>query len=103
MAGQYPLSTLGCTIRSVGISAPAYSDILASLTASAQSIFGSDIYLAPDSQDGELLAIFAKAIQDTNNATIAAYQAYSPTYAQGTGLSSVIKINGIARDRKSVV
>lgn len=93
----YPLATLGPTISSTGISAPSYADILASLQASAQSIFGSDIYLDPDSQDGQLLAIIAMAINDENQAAIAAFLAFSPTYAQGTELSSLVKINGIAR------
>lgn len=91
----YPLPTLGCTLDATGISAPSYADVLASLTASAQSIFGADVYLEPDSQDGQLLAIFAKAIYDQNSACIATYNSFSPVYAQGAGLASLVKINGI--------
>ena len=93
----YPLATLGPTISATGISAPSYADILASLQASARTIFGSDIYIDPDSQDGQLLAIIAMAINDENQAAIATFLAFSPTYAQGTELSSLVKINGIAR------
>ena len=98
MATTYPLATLAATISSTGISAPEYSDILASLQASFQSIYGSDIYIEPDSQDGQMLAVFAQAINDCNQTAIAVYNAFSPTYAQGAGLSSVVKINGIARE-----
>lgn len=97
----YPLATLACTISPTGISAPSYSDILASLQASFQSIYGSDIYIAPDSKDGQLLALLAQIINDGNQADIATYNAYSPAYAQGAGLSSVVKINGLRRESSS--
>lgn len=97
----YPLPTLACTISSTGISAPSYADILGSLTASFQSIFGSDIYLASDSQDGQMLALWAQTINDGNQADIATYNGYSPTYAQGAALSSQVKINGIRRASSS--
>lgn len=93
----YPLPTLACTVDSSGISAPAFPDILLSLQASAQSIFGNDIVLDPSSQDGQQLAVIAKAIDDSNKATIAAYNNMSPTTGQGTGLSSMVKINGLRR------
>ena len=97
MAGPYPLATLAPTISSSGITAPAYSDILASLIATAQTIFGSDVYLAPDSQDGQLLAIVAKAIDDSNQTLIAIYNGFRPSFAQGTSLSSLVRINGMQR------
>jgi len=93
----YPLPTLACTIDATGISAPSYADILASLKASFQTIYGPDSYLEPDSQDGQLLAIVAKAISDTNDAAIAVYNSFSPQTAQGAGLSSRVKINGLER------
>lgn len=94
----YPLATLACTISSTGISAPAYSAILGSLTASFQSIYGADIYTAPDSQDGQWLAVLAQIINDGNQADVTTYNGYSPSYAQGAALSSQVKINGIRRD-----
>ncbi|MGY0790975.1 baseplate J/gp47 family protein [Azospirillum argentinense] len=94
----YPLPTLAATVSASGITAPPYADIYASLQASFQAIYGSDSYIAPDSQDGQLLAIFARAIHDSNSATIAAYNNFSPATAQGVGLSYAVKINGIARE-----
>ena len=44
-----------------------------------------------------MLGIFATAIYDTNSMAIAVYNSYSPSTAQGVGLSSVVKINGISR------
>jgi hypothetical protein len=91
------LPFLSATVDENGISAPSYAEILQSLQESYRTIFGADVYLEADSQDGQLLAIFAKALSDTNDAAIACYNAYSPSTAVGAGLSSVVKINGIQR------
>lgn len=91
------LATLGPTIDSAGISIPAYEDILATLQARYQSIYGSDAYLGEDSQDGQWVAIIAAAINDANAAMVLCYNNFSPSRAVGEGLSSVIKINGLTR------
>ncbi len=101
MATTYPLSTLGPTVDATGISAPSFNDILLSLQAIFQSIYGSSVYIAPDSQDGQWLAALAKAINDSNQAAIAVFQSFSPTYAQGAGLSSLVKLNGLTRNVSS--
>ena len=93
----YPLATLAPTLSSSGISAPVYSDIYQSLIAIFQGIYGSDIYVDPDSQDGQFLAAIASAINDSNQAMIAVVQGFSPTYAQGAALSAQVKINGLTR------
>lgn len=93
----YPLPTLAAQVTVAGITAPSYADILASLKASFRSIYGSDAYLEADSQDGQLLAVFARSIHDCNQMAISVYNSFSPTSAQGAGLSSVVKINGISR------
>ena len=93
----YPLATLVATVTPTGITAPVYSDIYGSLQATFQSIYGSDAVITPDSQDGQLLAIVARAISDANDALIACYRSFSPATAQGDALSSNVKINGIQR------
>lgn len=92
-----PLATLAAQITATGILAPSYAEILTSLQESFQIIYGTDAYIAPDSQDGQMLAIVAKAIDDCNQTAIATFNSFSPTYAQGAGLSSVVKLNGIRR------
>lgn len=94
----YPLSTLGPTITSAGITVPAYEDILASLQASYQGTYGQDVNLAPDTQDGAWLAIQAQSIYDCNDAIVSVFNGFSPTYAQGINLSSLVKINGLQRE-----
>ena len=90
-------SSTAPTIDATGISAPSYASILAYLQAQYQAIFGADVYLAADSQDGQFLAIVAAAINDANQTAVAVYNSFSPATAQGAGLSSVVKVNGIAR------
>ena len=89
--------TYAATIDAFGITAPDFNTVLVGLTAQYRGIYGQDAYLEPDSQDGALLAILALALHDTNSLAIAVYQAFSPGTAQGEGLSSIVKINGITR------
>lgn len=84
-------------ISATGISAPTYADVLNYLKTTYQSIYGADVYLENDSQDGQFLGVLALAISDANAAAIAAYLSFSPNTAQGAGLSSNVKINGISR------
>lgn len=97
----YPLSTLAPTVDASGISAPTYSDIYQSLIASFQAIYGSSIYVAADSQDGQWIAVLAKAIDDSNQAAISVFRSFSPVYSQGTDLDSLIKLNGLSRQVSS--
>ncbi|MDE2403040.1 MAG: hypothetical protein KGL90_15395 [Burkholderiales bacterium] len=85
------------TIDASGITAPDYATILTWLQAQYHSIFGSDVYLGNDSQDGQFLGIVAAAINDSNMAVIAAWNSAGPATAQGEALSSRVKINGISR------
>lgn len=62
-----------------------------------KAIYGADVYIDPDSQDGQLLAIQAKADYDTAALGAAVYNSFSPATAQGVGLSRNVKINGMRR------
>lgn len=90
-------SPTAAVITSTGISAPSFNTILTYLQSQYQSIFGSDVYLGNDSQDGQLLAVFAQALSDANAAAIAVYNSFSPATGQGAGLSSNVQINGLER------
>lgn len=94
---SYPLATLAATITEAGVSYPTYSDTLASLKASYQLIYGADTYLEADSQDGQWLAFLAQLVYDLNQSVEAAYLNMDPDFAQGTALSSLVKLNGLQR------
>lgn len=62
-----------------------------------RAIYGADVYIAADSQDGEWLAVQAKAAFDLANLGASSFNSFSPATAQGVGLSRQVKINGISR------
>jgi uncharacterized phage protein gp47/JayE len=66
-----------------------------------QGIYGADVYLEPDSQDGQLLSVFAQALFDVASVGSSTYNSFSPATAQGTGLSRNVKINGLTRKSPS--
>lgn len=97
MSGTIIVSPTACWIDGAGIHAPTYQEVLDYFVGQYLSIYGSDTYLGNDSKDFQLLAVFALSQHDQNSATVATYNAFSPATAQGAGLSSVIKLNGITR------
>lgn len=84
-------------IDSSGLHIPTFADIQAYLIAQAQSIFGSDIYLGNDSQDMQWIASVSMMIYDTLQTCQLAVNNQSPSTAVGSGLDSIIKLNGITR------
>ncbi|PVZ79357.1 hypothetical protein C9426_33875 [Serratia sp. S1B] len=92
------LKTLGlaATVTASGITAPDYQTIIDTLSDYFRQIYGEDVYLEPDSKDGQMLAIYALGIHDANNTAIAVYNSFSPATAQRGALASNVKINGIA-------
>lgn len=86
-------------IDSTGLHTPTFSDIQNNLIFQAQSIFGTDIYLDNDSQDMQFIGVLSKAIYDAFQLAQLIYNNQSPQNAVGTGLDSVVKINGLERNQ----
>ena len=84
-------------IDASGYHYPTYNDILSYIVENAYDIFGQDVYLGNDSQDYQLMSIFARAVFDSYCAAALAYDAHSPATSVGTGLDAVVAVNGIAR------
>lgn len=91
----------GAYIDRDGIHLPDYATTLEDLQTQVRGLFGEDLYLEADSQEGQLVAIFALAQQDVYNLLAAVYNAFSPQTAQGVGLSRMVVINGIRRQAAS--
>ena len=89
------------SIDATGCHLPAFADILSGVQAGYKGIYGQDINLDNSTQDAQWLALIALAFNDYAAAFLQAYNAYSPATAQGTGLSSIVKTNGIAREAAS--
>ncbi|WP_418955089.1 baseplate J/gp47 family protein [Sutterella wadsworthensis] len=92
-----PISDPVFQVTAQGITAPSYAEILEYLQEQARQIFGSDINLAADTQDGQLIAIVAAAISDVNAQAIAVYNSFNPNTAVGVALDSAVKTNGLQR------
>lgn len=84
-------------VDATGFHYPDYPTVLQYLTDEYKAIYGADTYLAPDSQDGQWLAIQALAIFDTMQVAASVYASFSPLTAQADALSRNVKINGIRR------
>jgi uncharacterized phage protein gp47/JayE len=88
-------------IDATGLTLPMYVEVQDWMKAAFREIYGQDIYIEPDSMDGQLIAILSKALHDAYSSIGAAYHSFSPSTAQGVGLSRVVKINGIRRKLSS--
>lgn len=84
-------------IDATGYHFPDFPTILNWLTEGFKGIYGADVYLGPDSQDGQWLAFLAQGFFDAASLGAADYNSFSPATAQGVGLSRVVRINGIER------
>lgn len=80
-----------------GLTLPMFVEIHEWLQNVFREIYGQDIYIESDSQDGQLIGTVSKALHDAYSEIGSAYEAFSPSTAQGVGLSRVVKINGIRR------
>lgn len=94
-----PISDPVFRITSDGITAPSYDEILDYFQTKARSIFGSDINLDADTQDGQLIAIFTAALHDVNSQAIATYNAFGPKTAIGPALDNAVALNGLKRQQ----
>lgn len=80
-----------------GFHYPDYPTVLEQLKSEYRTIYGNDVYLEEDSQDGQWIAVMALAIFDTMQVASAVYNSFSPSTAQSDALSRNVKINGIRR------
>ncbi|MBX4259726.1 baseplate J/gp47 family protein (plasmid) [Clostridium estertheticum] len=85
-------------IDDTGFHMPLYTDIRDQLITDAKSIFGQDIYMGIDSQDYQFIAVVAEKIYDAFQTAMLVYNNRGPSTAIGSGLDSIIKINGLKRD-----
>jgi uncharacterized phage protein gp47/JayE len=88
-------------IDDAGLHIPSYTDIRDDLIEQFKRIYGQDIYLNNDSQDYQMISIFALKIYDTMQLLQIVYNNRSPKTAVGTALDSIVKLNGIKRKKAS--
>jgi uncharacterized phage protein gp47/JayE len=84
-------------IDGAGIHLPNYEDIRDKLIQDIRAIYGQDLYLETDSQDYQMISVFALYIYDNQQAALLAYNNSSPSSATGAGLDRIVALNGIQR------
>lgn len=89
-------------IDDTGCHTNSYNDILAYLVESVRSIYGTDIYLEPDSMDYQLLSVFSRAIYEEEQCAQMNYQAKSPvTASTKDAVDALVTMNGISAKKAS--
>lgn len=81
----------------LGLHLPDYPSVLDHVQTAMRGIYGEDLYLEADSQDGQLAAIFAEAIYDAFNLAGSVYNSFAPSSAKGVSLARQVKINGLRK------
>lgn len=84
-------------VDATGFHIPDYPTVLQFFKDEYKTIYGNDVYLEADSQDGQWIAVQALAIFDTLQVAQATYNSFSPLTAQSDALSRNVKLNGIRR------
>jgi len=84
-------------VDATGFHYPDYPAVLDYLKQEYRTIYGSDVYLEDDSQDGQWISVLALAMFDTMQVAAAVYNSFSPATAVGDALSRNVKLNGIRR------
>lgn len=88
-------------IDETGLHIPSYIDIRDDLISQFRQIYGQDIYLDNDSQDYQMISVFALKTYDTMQMLQIIYNNRGPKTAVGTALDGIIKINGLKRKSAS--
>lgn len=85
------------SLTSAGLTTATQVELVASLTASYQAIYGSTINLASNSPDGQMMMIYIQSILDVTSLLTQVYNSFDPDNAVGNVLDQRVAINGIQR------
>lgn len=89
------------TLSADGLTVNSTLEIVASLTAAFQSIYGPDVNVEPNSPDGQLINILAQAVQDNLQLLVQVYNSFGIDSAFGVVLDQRAAISGISRNQGS--
>jgi len=84
------LTATGLTVQSV-------TDIIADLTVGFTTIYGSDVNLESNTPDGQMLNIYAIALEDNLQLLTTVYNQFSLQNAFGIQVDNLVALNGIQR------
>lgn len=89
------MTLINIAVTDAGFTRDRLPEILATLESRARGIYGSDINLDPATPDGQLLAVFAGAIDDVAQAIEDTYNGRDPDVATGQNLRATCRMNGV--------
>lgn len=84
-------------IGPTGLTIATDAELVAAFTAAMQLIYGSDINLASDTPDGQMMNIFIQAVLDVEDLLLQINNMFDPDNAIGVILDQRVAINGIQR------
>ena len=84
-------------IGPTGLTTATRDELLTSLTASLQTIYGADIDVSSSSPDGQWLNIIIQIVLDLEDLLVQIYNTFDPDNAIGVILDQRVAINGIQR------
>lgn len=84
-------------LTSTGLTLATQAELVATLQAAFEAIYGADINLGSDTPDGQLLNIFVQMQLDAQDLMMQIYNMFDPDNAVGVVLDQRVAINGIER------
>lgn len=82
-------------VTNLGLLRTRLDERLAQLVADYKSVFGDDIQVNPDDIDGQMLGLFAQALNDLDSLAEVVYNSFNPQSATGLALKRLVQLNGI--------
>jgi hypothetical protein len=86
------------SVGPAGLTVPLYGSILQWVTNAYQTNYGSTVALDISQADYQQLSVFSLLINDAMGLGTLVYNNRGPSTAVGSGLDSVVKLNGMVRD-----
>lgn len=83
-------------LSATGLVVASTDEISTDLTTAYQVIYGDDINTAPESPDGQQIAIYAQMDSDNLDLLVDIYNIFSVASAYGVALQRLVEVNGIA-------
>jgi len=80
-----------------GITVSTLPETVARLTTGMQAIYGADINVDSNSQDGQMINLYAQVAQDIRELAVEIFNSFDPDVARGSVLDQRVTINNIER------
>ncbi len=84
-------------LTDAGLTVQGTPDIITELTAGYTSIYGADINLESNTPDGQMMNIYATALEDNLQLLVMVYNGFSIANAVGVQVDNLVALNGMQR------